>query len=44
MNTAFPRMAAVRTTDQVLKMTGDGSDSFPWRALASAKDSTPLNV
>ena len=44
MNTAFPRMARVRTTDQVLTMIGDGSDGFPWRALALAKDSTPLNV
>ncbi len=25
MNTVFPRMARVRTTDQVLKMIGDGS-------------------
>jgi hypothetical protein len=44
MNTVFQRMARVGTTDRVLKMIGDGSDSFPWRALALAKDSTPLNV
>jgi hypothetical protein len=25
MNTVFPRMARVRTTDQVLEMIGDGS-------------------
>jgi hypothetical protein len=30
MNTVFPRMARDRTTDQVLKMIGDGSNSFPW--------------
>jgi len=40
----FPRMAQVRTTYQVLTMIGDGSNSFPWRALALAKDSTRLNV
>jgi len=44
MNTVFLRMARVRTTEQVLKMIGDGSDSFPWRALPLAKDSTRLNV
>jgi len=30
MNTVFLRMAPVITTDQVLKMIGDGSNSFPW--------------
>ena len=44
MNTVFLRMAPVRTTDQVLTMIGDGSDSFPWQALALAKDSRRLNV